>query len=174
MNNENVDRVRLILVGMLNLFLGAAIAFGSFFVCSFFFFGKAKNLDSMYIALWMALKILPIVPWAIGVIICFLAYRMILGKRFKGQCDKIKEQNDAEINQERQRIRQKELQLKEAMQKTEAQREEYEADYKRKCGRYRIEIDAVRSKNRLLQMAFKNPGRAKRAARQSKINLELD
>jgi len=166
---KSADRGKLILVGAINLLLGVAIAFGIAFVYTFFFFSKNVN-----IAVWMALKILPIVPWAIGVIICFFAYRMILGKRFKGQCDKIKEQNDAEINQGWSRIRQKELQLEEVIKKTEAQRDEYEADYLQKCGRYRTEIDALRSKNRLLQLALKNPGRAKRAARQSKIDLELD
>lgn len=168
MSNKSVDRSRLILVGVINLFLGAAIAFGIAFVYTLFFYAHVNA------AVWMGVKVMPVVPWAIGIIICFFAYRMILGKRFKAECEKIKEQNNTEINQEWQRIRQKELQLKEAMQKTEAQRNEYEADYQRKCGRYRTEIDALRSKNRLLRLAFKNPGRAKRAARRSKIDLGLD
>ena len=168
MSNKSVDRSRLILVGVINLFLGAAIAFGIAFVYTLFFYAHVNA------AVWMGVKVMPVVPWAIGVIICLFAYRMILGKRFRQHCDKIKEQNNAEINQEWQRIRQKELQLEEAIQKTEAQRNEYATDYERKCGRYRIEIDALRSKNQLLKLAFKNPGRAKRAARQAKIDLELD
>jgi len=165
MGNKNADRGRLILVGVANLFLGAAIAFGIAFVYTLFFYAHVNA------AVWMGAKIAPVVPWAIGVIICFFAYRMILGKRFRQQCDKIKEQNNAEINQEWLRIRQKELRLEEAIQKTEAQRAQYEADYQRKCGRYRTEIDALRKKNRLLRLALKNPGRAKRAARQAKIDL---
>jgi len=162
----NYQKVKPILLSFIS---GVIVTLGGEYIYTFSLMPKKVTL-----IIWMGVNLFYATPWIIAVITCLFAYKVIITNRLTAQMDKIKAEANTEINYEREKISELEQQARMKMQEAEARGECLENDYRFKRFKYKTEIDALRKKNRLLQLAFKNPGRAKRTARQTKINLELD
>jgi len=169
---DNDDFWRDIKIMAIGVIIGIGIAFMGSFIYTYFF---QKN--NPRVVPWMAgetLHLLPLVIITCAVIwICLFFYKLIIIKGAESQAAKIKQETESWAEKQKQQITMKECAADEKIKAVRQQEMSLDLNYQIKRSRYKFEIDALRRKNRLLQLAFRNPGRAKRTAKKEGIKLEL-